>query len=124
MSGCVYEGVSKDIGVSSIIDLANNCELTASETITIAVQNFGTESAADFELAFSIDGGTPIVEAFPTLLHIDETLPYTFSATADLSAVKELLPESENSIEIGVGSGRFAAPRWLRESPNLTTNSL
>lgn len=79
-------GVSKDIGVSSIIDLANNCELTASETITIAVQNFGTESAADFELAFSIDGGTPIVEAFPTLLHIDETLPYTFSATADLSA--------------------------------------
>lgn len=32
----------------------------------------------------------------------------------ELQAVKELLPESENSIEIGVGSGRFAAPLGIK----------
>ncbi|HRG28261.1 MAG TPA: GEVED domain-containing protein [Chitinophagales bacterium] len=79
-------GVSNDIGAISILDLANNCEFTTNETITIAVENFGTESASDFEVAYSIDGGSPVVELFPALLHIDETLPYSFATTADLSA--------------------------------------
>ncbi|MDD1763222.1 MAG: class I SAM-dependent methyltransferase, partial [Methanobacteriaceae archaeon] len=33
-----------------------------------------------------------------------------FIYESELQAIKELLPESENSIEVGVGSGRFAAP--------------
>jgi ubiquinone/menaquinone biosynthesis C-methylase UbiE len=33
-----------------------------------------------------------------------------FIYESELQALKELLPESKNSIEVGVGSGRFAAP--------------
>ena len=33
-----------------------------------------------------------------------------FVYESELQAVKELLPRSENGVEIGVGSGRFAAP--------------
>jgi ubiquinone/menaquinone biosynthesis C-methylase UbiE len=35
---------------------------------------------------------------------------YRFVYESELHAVKELLPRSENGVEIGVGSGRFAAP--------------
>ena len=37
-----------------------------------------------------------------------------FSYESELQAVKELLPESENGVEIGVGSGRFAAPLGIK----------
>jgi len=33
-----------------------------------------------------------------------------FAFESELQAIKEVLPKSKNSIEIGVGSGRFAAP--------------
>ena len=33
---------------------------------------------------------------------------------SELQAIKELLPNSENGIEVGVGSGRFAAPLGLK----------
>ena len=33
---------------------------------------------------------------------------------SELAAVRELLPESENGIEIGVGTGRFAVPLGIR----------
>ena len=33
---------------------------------------------------------------------------------SELQAIKELLPESKNGIEIGVGSGRFAAPLGIK----------
>ncbi|MEW6685924.1 MAG: class I SAM-dependent methyltransferase [Candidatus Edwardsbacteria bacterium] len=37
-----------------------------------------------------------------------------FAYQSELQAIKKLLPESENGIEIGVGSGRFAAPLGIR----------
>jgi hypothetical protein len=33
-----------------------------------------------------------------------------FIYESELQAVKELLPSSKNGVEVGVGSGRFAAP--------------
>lgn len=37
-----------------------------------------------------------------------------FAYESELQAIKEQLPESKNGIEIGVGSGRFAAPLGIR----------
>jgi ubiquinone/menaquinone biosynthesis C-methylase UbiE len=37
-----------------------------------------------------------------------------FAYESELRAIKEQLPESKNGIEIGVGSGRFAAPLGIR----------
>lgn len=37
-----------------------------------------------------------------------------FIYESELQAVKELLPKSENGIEVGVGSGRFAAPLGIK----------
>jgi ubiquinone/menaquinone biosynthesis C-methylase UbiE len=37
-----------------------------------------------------------------------------FAYESELQAIKEQLPESKNGIEIGVGSGRFAAPLGIK----------
>jgi ubiquinone/menaquinone biosynthesis C-methylase UbiE len=37
-----------------------------------------------------------------------------FAYESELRAIKELLPNSGNSVEIGVGSGRFAAPLGIK----------
>ena len=37
-----------------------------------------------------------------------------FIYESELQAVKELLPEGKNDIEVGVGSGRFAAPLGIK----------
>jgi ubiquinone/menaquinone biosynthesis C-methylase UbiE len=37
-----------------------------------------------------------------------------FTYESELRAIKELLPESRNGIEVGVGSGRFAAPLKIK----------
>lgn len=57
----------------------------------------------------------------PTMAKIEPFEKYTsryedwfenneYAYRSELQAVKELLPESQNGLEIGVGSGRFAAP--------------
>jgi len=37
-----------------------------------------------------------------------------FTYESELQAIKELLPRNQNGIEIGVGSGRFAAPLGIK----------
>lgn len=37
-----------------------------------------------------------------------------FSYRSELQAVRELLPQSGNGVEVGVGSGRFAAPLGIK----------
>jgi ubiquinone/menaquinone biosynthesis C-methylase UbiE len=39
---------------------------------------------------------------------------HKFAYESELQAIKEQLPEGKNGIEIGVGSGRFAAPLGIR----------
>lgn len=55
-------------------------------------------------------------EAFETnALKYDEWFDTNRSAyESELQAVRELLPESENGVEVGVGSGRFAAPLGIK----------
>ncbi|MFK7923425.1 MAG: PKD domain-containing protein [Bacteroidia bacterium] len=69
---------------SSAID--NSCNGTT-ETVTIQIGNLGTNPATGIGGAFSVDGGpatTP--ELIPGTLNPGDTLTYTFTATADLSA--------------------------------------
>jgi len=55
-------------------------------------------------------------EAFETnALKYDEWFDTNRSAyESELQAVRELLPESKNGVEVGVGSGRFAAPLGIK----------
>lgn len=74
-----------DMGITSISSPTSGCNLTTSETVTVNITNFGTNAQTGFNVFYSINGGTPVSENVGALsLNSAQTLPYTFTNTANL----------------------------------------
>ena len=73
-----------DVGVKNLIDPVDG-ELTASETITVTVRNYGVNPQSNFSVYYNIDGGANVTETFTGTLNSMEEAQFSFSATADLS---------------------------------------
>lgn len=78
-------GVGDDLSVTSISDIADACTLSDNEPVTIIVTNVGINPALDFDVHFSVDGGTVISESYPGGLTPGSSGLYTFATGADLS---------------------------------------
>ena len=77
---------SDDVGVIAVTAPVNGVLGTA-EQITITISNFGGEDQSNFDVSYTIDGGTPVVETFTGTVAVASTESYTFTATVDLSVV-------------------------------------
>ncbi len=78
-----------DMGVQSVIAPATGCGLTATETVTINVKNYGFLPQTDVPVFFQLDGGPIVAETVPGTIDVGETVEYTFSATVNLAALGE-----------------------------------
>ena len=76
---------SNDIGVTDISS-PNSGEGLGSESVTITIANFGTEDQSNFNVNYAVNGGTPVQETVSATVTPGNTLSYTFSTSADLSA--------------------------------------
>tara|TARA_R110000850_G_scaffold271031_2_gene404634 strand:- start:21735 stop:23954 length:2220 start_codon:yes stop_codon:yes gene_type:complete len=74
-----------DVGVIAI-DAPVDGPLLADEEITVTIRNFGTDPQSNFDVYYSIDAGTDIVETFTGTIQPLENAQYTFTTTADLSS--------------------------------------
>ncbi|MGQ9846187.1 MAG: fibronectin type III domain-containing protein, partial [Bacteroidales bacterium] len=84
----VYEPIpTTDLAVTQIIQPSSGCGLTANEPITIKVKNLATQPYTNINVSYSINNGTPITpEIISQTLNPGDSLTYTFTTTADLSA--------------------------------------
>jgi hypothetical protein len=73
-----------DVGVT-VITQPNDATLSATESITVEVFNFGTDSQSNIPVWYQIDGGAMIMETYPGPLASVTSDTYTFTTTADLS---------------------------------------
>ncbi len=73
-----------DLRVSEILSPVTG-EGLGQETVTVKVNNDGLVDVDAFDIAFSVDGGEPVVEKVNKTIKIGESLEYTFTAKADLS---------------------------------------
>ena len=78
---------SNDLGVVQITAPNTASDLTASETISIMIQNYGTASQSDFEVSYQIDNGTPVTEFLNITLLPGESYTHEFATPADLSEI-------------------------------------
>lgn len=76
-----------DLGISSIESPSSGTELSANESITISIKNYGFISQSGFEVSYSLNGGAGIVETVSETVDSGETIEYTFATTADLSSI-------------------------------------
>ncbi|MDB9990789.1 fibronectin type III domain-containing protein, partial [Flavobacteriales bacterium] len=66
--------------------VASGCDLTATEPIELWVVNQGLVAESSFDLSYSVNGGTAVVENITSTLNVGDTLMHVFAATADMSA--------------------------------------
>jgi len=80
-----------DVGVVSFVAPITRCNLTATETVTVSVTNFGSDTVTGIPLFYRVDGGAPVSGIMVTPLPPGATLPFSFPGTADLSIVKSYI---------------------------------
>lgn len=89
------DGISKevtyleanDVGVTALDSPSSGSGLTAAETVTVTITNFGGETQTTIPVSYVLDGGTPVSETYTGSIASGESDTYTFTATADLSAL-------------------------------------
>jgi hypothetical protein len=74
-----------DIGVTSI-DAPNSGVLTATEDVTVTINNFGSNNITNPAVQYTINGGTPVVENYSGTINSGASASFTFATQADLSA--------------------------------------
>jgi len=83
----IQPGAAYDIGVTNITNPITGT-LTASETITVEIFNYGENEVSNFEVSYSINGGDLVTETFTGTIASGESLSYSFTGTADMSALE------------------------------------
>jgi len=74
-----------DLGVSGLVDPTSGPFLSAAETVTVEVTNYGTLTQTGFPVSYRLDGGAITTETYLGLLAAGESGNHTFATFEDLS---------------------------------------
>ena len=77
---------ANDVGVTAFTSPSSGQGL-ANETVTVTIENFGTLDQTGFDVSYTVNGGTPVVETVGVNVPAGGSVPFTFAATADLTGV-------------------------------------
>lgn len=87
----IWDPQANDVGISVLVSPISDFEMSASETVSVMVTNFGTTAQTSIPVSFQIDEGTIVSETLDNLysgftsLAPGSSFTYTFTGTADLS---------------------------------------
>jgi len=82
----ISEILTDDAGVLSVQAIESECDMTDVE-VTCTIKNFGMNEITSVDVAFSVDGGTEVVETYTGSILYGTTAEFTFSTMADISGV-------------------------------------
>ncbi|MGM0572186.1 MAG: choice-of-anchor J domain-containing protein [Bacteroidota bacterium] len=98
-----------DAAVTDLIAPANSCSFSDDEEVVVRVENFGTETISNFDVAYELEGEDPVVETITESLVHGESLDFVFDQTLDLTGDTEhlisaytILENDENPENTGV----------------------
>jgi len=75
-----------DIGIT-IINSPNSQVNIGVTSIDITIENFGSVNQSTFDVAYTVNGGTPVVETINSTLNSGATMNYSFTTLGDFSAL-------------------------------------
>ncbi len=82
----ITEILGDDAGIISVQAIESDCGMTEIE-VTCNIQNYGVNEITSLDLAFTVDGGTEIVETYTGSILYGITVEYTFTDLADISGL-------------------------------------
>ncbi len=75
-----------DVGIQAIVAPSTGVNLGNAETVTVTVKNYGNNAQSNFNIGFSLDGGTVVIEPVTVTINSGESIEHTFAVGVDLSA--------------------------------------
>ncbi|HHZ64772.1 MAG TPA: PKD domain-containing protein [Flavobacteriales bacterium] len=81
----IWEPQPDDVGVIILDNPLTGCNLTATERITILVENFGTVSQDTIPVAYSIDAGPAVRDTIYQNIAPGDTAIFSFAVVVDMS---------------------------------------
>ncbi|MCD4730355.1 MAG: hypothetical protein K8R74_07135, partial [Bacteroidales bacterium] len=79
--------LTNDVGIQSISAPNSGVNLSSAESVTVNVKNYGTDAQSNFDVWFTLDGGTAVTETISVTINGGDTYAHTFGTTVDLSAI-------------------------------------
>lgn len=79
--------LTADVGPLEITSPTTGSGLGSAETIAATIKNFGAESQSNFDVEYTINGGTPVVETFTGTIAAEDEVTFEFAQTGDFSVL-------------------------------------
>jgi hypothetical protein len=80
----VVEAISNDLELYSG-SIYSACDLSNAETVSIELVNTALNTQNNFDVSYSVNGASPIVETISNPINPGDTISYDFNTTVDLS---------------------------------------
>lgn len=93
----IAEGAPNDAAIISI-DAPIDSALSATETITVTIQNYGNNTLTSIPVSYSVNGGATVNETWSGTLMPGETTQFSFVQTADLTGGGDVTIDTETNI--------------------------
>ena len=74
-----------DVGIAEIYKSDTGCLVSTMDTISVLVENFGTDTVTNFPVSYQLNGQTIVTETFTDTILPNTTSTFTFSQTANLT---------------------------------------
>jgi len=82
----LYEPAAADAGVFAITSPSTSCTiLSSTETISVEIYNFGSDSISAFDVSYSVNGGIAVTETVADTIAPGMSFSYSFTVPADFS---------------------------------------
>jgi subtilisin-like proprotein convertase family protein len=95
----VVHNFANDLGVTAITAPMGGQFLSGTESITVTIENFGTASQSNFDVSYKRNTtATPVVENVPGPLAAGASMSYTFTTTANFSAIGTYVVSAETNL--------------------------
>lgn len=68
------------------------------ETISVNIKNYGSSTQSNFDVQYTVNGGTPVIETFTGSIDSEEEVVFDFAQQADFSALGDYTVEITTSL--------------------------
>ncbi len=82
----VTHELANDVGVTAITSPMSG-ENLGMETVTVTIENFGTQDQTGFDVNYIVDGGTPVVETVGVNVPAGGSVSFDFAQMVDISTI-------------------------------------
>jgi|GEM_PF-432355 hypothetical protein len=125
----IQEGSANDVGVKSVT-LKNFIAQNTDEEVSIEIFNFGTLPQSNFDVSYSVAGGTPVVELYTGTVGVGETKIFKFATKFNRStrgvfqvtAATALTTDSQLSNNSAAGSSTVLPTSTLPYADSFETS--